>query len=206
MAAAATAPAVPAGTHVSVRLPHVGAVPATVEATEAGALVLTLAVAESGVARLGGAAVSVEVTSGRGIQRYGGTLQLQPNRPERLRVVLDGDAERIQRRDWARVDAVVPVRVQGVDEPLGGETSTRNVSGRGLLVLDPWRMPLGTDVRIELEVEPGTEPVRALGRVVREAASDLKGIRIDGIARDDEERLVRFVRARELAALRMGRR
>ena len=66
-------------------------------------------------------------------------------------------------------------------------------------------MPLGIDVRIELEVEPGAEPIRALGRVVREPAPDQKGIRIDNIARDDEERLVRLVRERELAALRMSR-
>jgi PilZ domain len=206
MTPSAVAPAVSAGTHVSVRLPHVGALPATVERAEAGALLLVLAIPDARVSRLGGAAVSVEATTGRGIQRFGGTLVLQPGRPDLLRVVLDGAAERIQRRDWARVEAVVPVRVHGIDEPVGGETCTRNVSGGGLLFVDPWHMPLGTDVRIELEVEPGAAPVHALGRVVREAGAELKGVRIDGIARDDEERLMRFVRARELAALRMGRR
>jgi hypothetical protein len=206
MAAPAAATAVTAGTHVSVRLPHVGALPATVEGAEAGALLLVLAVPDSRVARLGGAAVSVEVVTGRGIQRFGGRLAVEPGRAEVLRVTLDGEAERIQRRDYARVEAVVPVRLTGVDEPVDGETTTRNVSGNGMLVHDPWRMPLGIDVRIELEVEAGAPRVHALGRVVREAGTDLKGIRFDDIGRDDEERLIRFVRARELAALRLGRR
>jgi hypothetical protein len=206
MAASAAAPAVSPGTHVSVRLPRVGALPATVEASADGTVVLVLAVAEPRVRRLAGAEVSVEVKTGRGIQRFGGTLSLHPDRPELLRVSVAGEAERIQRRDYARVDAVVPVRVRAIAEPLGGETSTLNVSANGLLVVDPWRMPLGLDVRVELEVEPGAPPVHALGRVVREAATDKKGIRIDDIARDDEERLCRFVRARELASLRMGRR
>jgi hypothetical protein len=66
-------------------------------------------------------------------------------------------------------------------------------------------MPLGLDVRIELQAEPGAEPIRALGRVVRVAGQDEKGVRIDSISREDEERLVRLVRERELAALRMSR-
>jgi hypothetical protein len=71
-------------------------------------------------------------------------------------------------------------------------------------VKDPWKMPLGIDVRVELEVEPGVT-IQALGRVVREPAQDQKGIRIDSIGREDSERLVRLVRERELAALRMSR-
>jgi hypothetical protein len=66
-------------------------------------------------------------------------------------------------------------------------------------------MPLGIDVRVKLEVEAGTEPINALGRLVRAPARDQKGIRIDSIAREDSERLVRLVRERELAALRMAR-
>ena len=66
-------------------------------------------------------------------------------------------------------------------------------------------MPLGTDVRIELHADPKDPPIRAMGRVVRIAGKDEKGIRIDSIAREDEERLVRLVRERERAALRMSR-
>jgi hypothetical protein len=205
MAATRPIPAISVGEHVQVTLPHIGRLPATVEATEPGALVLVLAVGDSRVARLGGSQVSVEQATGRGINRFAGTLGLEGPNAERLRVHVEGEAERIQRREWARVEAVLPVSVTGLDEPVGGDTQTLNLSGGGLLVRDPWNLPLGIDVRVSLQVEPGAEPVEALGRVVRAPAPDAKGIRIDSIARDDSERLVRLVRDRELAALRMAR-
>ena len=204
MAAIASTPSIPDGEHVQVNLPHIGLLPATVEATEPGAVVVALAVGDARVQRLAGAEVAVEHATGRGINRFGGTLQLDERRPERLRVVLKGDAERIQRREWARVVATLPITIRGIDEPVGGDTVTLNISGGGMLVKDPWKMPLGIDVRIELEVEAGVT-IQALGRVVREPQRDQKGIRIDSIARDDSERLVRLVRERELAALRMAR-
>jgi hypothetical protein len=204
MAAIAPTPSIPAGEHVQVNLPQIGLLPATVEATEPGAVTVVLAVGDPRVQRLVGSEVAVEHATGRGINRFGGTLELDASRPEQLRIVLRGDAERIQRREWARVEATLPIAIKGVDEPVGGDTVTLNISGGGVLVKDPWRMPLGIDVRIELEVEAGTK-ISALGRVVREPATDQKGIRIDSIAREDSERLVRLVRERELAALRMAR-
>jgi PilZ domain len=203
-AIASSTPSIPAGEHVQVSLPHIGLLPATVETTEPGAVVLVLAVGDARVKRMGGAEVAIEHATGRGINRYNGTLELDDSRPEQLRVVLSGDSERIQRREWARVEATLQVSVKGIDEPVGGETVTLNISGGGILVKDPWKMPLGIDVRVALEVEPGVT-IQALGRVVREPAPDQKGIRIDSIGREDSERLVRLVRERELAALRMSR-
>ena len=174
-AIASSTPSIPAGEHVQVSLPHIGLLPATVETTEPA--------------------------KAKAIR---GTLELDDSRPELLRVVLSGDSERIQRREWARVEATLQVTVKGIDEPVGGDTVTLNISGGGILVKDLWKMPLGIDVRIELEVEPGVT-IKALGRVVREPAPDQKGIRIDSIGREDSERLVRLVRERELAALRMSR-
>jgi PilZ domain len=204
--APAPVPPVATGTHVIVRVPHVGGLPATVEATEPGAIVIVLAVIDRRVGRLAGQEASVEATTARGIQRFTGTLHPTPGRSDLLRIAVRGDGERIQRREWARIDAVVPITVRAIDEDLGGATNTLNVSGGGVLIQDIWRLPLGLDVRIELEVAPGHPPVRALGRVVREAAVDQKGIRIDDLGREDEDRLIKFVRERERAALRMGRR
>jgi PilZ domain len=203
MAVSAPAPTIPSGEHVQLSLPHVGLLPATVAAVEAGAIVLVLAVKDSRVQRLAGQEVAVEYKTGRGIQRYGGILQIESG--ENLRVVMKGEAERIQRREWARVDTILPIRIKGIDEPVEGETQTLNISGGGVLVKDKWNMPLGIDVRIEVQPEGGGEPIRALGRVVRVANPEEKGIRIDSISREDEERLVRLVRERELAALRMSR-
>ena len=203
MAVSAPAPSIPSGEHVQLSLPHVGLLPATVSAVEGGAIVLVLAVKDSRVARLAGAEVAVEYKTGRGIQRFGGILQIDVG--ETLRVITHGEVERVQRREWARVEAILPIKIKGVDEPIEGETQTLNVSGGGVLVKDKWNMPLGIDVRIELQPGGGSEPIRALGRVVRVASPEEKGIRIDSISREDEERLVRLVRERELSALRMSR-
>jgi hypothetical protein len=205
MAVSVPVPSIPSGEHVQLSLPHVGLLPATVSGFADGAIALVLAVKDPRVSRLAGSEVAVEYKTGRGIQRFGGTLQIDAARPEHMRVILTGDVERVQRRGWARVPAHLPITVKGIDEPLGGETQTLNVSGGGVLIKDKWDLPLGTDVRIELQAEPGKEPIRALGRVVRVAGKDEKGLRIDSISREDEERLVRLVRERELAALRMSR-
>jgi c-di-GMP-binding flagellar brake protein YcgR len=207
MAAAPVAsPPIPAGTHVSLRLPHVGALPAIVDAVEPGALVVALTVSDNRVERLAGQEAAIEATTARGIQRFTGTLQRAAGGPDVFRIALEGEAERIQRRDWARVDAVVPITVRAIDADLGGATHSLNMSAGGMLIADLWELPLGTDVRVELEGQAGEPPIRALGRVVRDAAPGQKGIRIDDIGREDEERLVRLVRERERAALRMGRR
>jgi hypothetical protein len=74
-----------------------------------------------------------------------------------------------------------------------------------VLITDKWRLPLGIDVRIELQLEPDGPPLRALGRVVRLASETEKGIRIEDMARADEDRLIKFIRERERAELRLAR-
>jgi c-di-GMP-binding flagellar brake protein YcgR len=193
------------GKRVQLRLPYVGATPAIVEATGHGELVASLMVPDPRVPRLAGAEATVEWTTERGVERLLGSLELVPGRPDLVKLAAHGGVERIQRREWARVEVAVPLAVRCVDdEACGGVTSTLNLSGGGVLLKDRWRLPLGTDVRLELELEPG-RPVRALGRVIRDAGRDEKGVRIDAITREDEERLVRFVRERERRALRMER-
>jgi hypothetical protein len=205
MAAPSAVASVAVGTHVRVSHAHVGALPATVDACDGGVLVAVLAVPDSRLGRLAGQEIAIEVTSNSGIMRYKGVLEPIEGRAVEVRVVLSSETERIQRRAWARVDAVLPVGVRGIDEEIGGLTSTLNVSGGGLLIKDPWRLPLGLDVRLELEVVTGEPLLRAVGRVIREATPEQKGIRIDAILRTDEERLVHLVRDRERAALRMLR-
>ncbi len=196
----------PDGQKVSVRLPYVGALPATVEATAGGRVTVALAVPDNRVLRLEGSEVAVESTSARGIQRFNGRLVLS-GRADVFDVEIGGDCERIQRREWARVGTVVPIRVVPVDEPdvEAGETMTLNLSGGGVLINDPWRLPLGIDTRVEITIEPSQPPVRALARVVRDAGPERRGLRFDDIEPQDSERLMRYVRERERAELRMAR-
>jgi c-di-GMP-binding flagellar brake protein YcgR len=206
MAVAPPKVTLPDGQKVSVRLPYVGALPATVETTTGSRVTVALAVPDTRVLRLEGSEIAIECTSARGIQRFGGRLVLTGS-ADVFDVEIGGDCERIQRREWARVGAVVPIRVELIDEPdiATGETSTLNLSGGGVLINDPWRLPLGLDARIEIVIEPAEPPIRALARVVRDAGNDHKGLRFDDIEPQDSERLMRFVRERELVELRMAR-
>ena len=200
---ASTVPALVAGQHVVVRNVHVGALPATVEKSNATSVVVALKAKDDRIARLVGHELAVEVTSGRGIHRFGGVLSAQS--AGSLTVMLSGDVERIQRREFVRVAAHLDVTIRGVDEDTGGETTTLDISGSGIRIADKWRLPLGLDVRVELMLPDGA-PLRSLGRVVRTGEEeDQKGIRLDGVARADEDRLMRYIRDREVQALRASR-
>ena len=206
MAVSPATPSLPVGRKVDVRLPYIGTLPATVEVSDADRILVTLMVPDDRVQRMSGAEVAVESTTERGIQRFNGTLKLHP-RPELLEIVVTGEAERIQRREWARVGATVPIRVNAIGDSIdtSGDSNTLNISGGGVLIKDKWRLPLGLDVRIEIVIDPDQPPVRALARVVRDVGADQKGLRFDDLARDDSERLMKFVRERERAALRISR-
>jgi hypothetical protein len=200
--AAAKVPQLESGQHVAVREVHVGVMPGTIERIDGAALTVALTVRESRLSRLIGHDIAVELLSGRGIYRHTGTLKA--DRKGVLSIELDGGVDRIQRREFVRVDAHVDVTVEGIDESLGGETATLDVSGGGIRISDPWGLPLGLDVRVEIAL-PGGEPVRALGRVVRAAAAGETGISFEDLARSDEDRLIRFIRERERQAMRAAR-
>jgi c-di-GMP-binding flagellar brake protein YcgR len=204
--AVSTPVTLPVGRKVSVRLPYVGSLPATVEASGPGTVTVALAVPDIRVKRLDGAEAMVESTTERGIQRFTGRVVLH-GRTDVFEIALGGETERIQRREWARVGVVIPVRVEPIDAPdvKAGDTSSLNLSGGGILIRDPWHLPLGTDVRLELTVDPGQPPVRALGRVVRDDGTEHKGVRFEDLSSQDSERLMRFVREKERAALRISR-
>jgi hypothetical protein len=198
-----SAPSLAAGQHVIVRNVHVGMLPATIEKADAATVTVALAVKDERVQRLVGHEMAVEITSGRGIHRYTGTLSGE--RAGSLTITLSGDVERIQRREFVRVATHLDVTVHGVDEEVGGETTTLDLSISGMRVTDKFNLPLGIDVRIELKLPDGP-PLSALGRVVRVGSEDdQKGIRFDSVSRADEDRLMRYIRDREVKALRASR-
>ncbi|WP_169542185.1 flagellar brake protein [Solirubrobacter soli] len=199
----ASAPTLAPGQHVIVRNVHVGMLPATIEKADAATVTVALAVKDERMGRLVGHEMAVEITSGRGIHRYTGTLSAE--RSGSLTIGLSGDIERIQRREFVRVAAHLDVTIQGVDQDVGGETTTLDVSGSGMRIADKWELPLGIDVRIELMLPDGP-PLAALGRVVRVGSEvDQKGVRFDSVSRADEDRLMRYIRDREVKALRASR-
>ncbi len=145
----------------------------------------------------------VEYTTPLGVYRLSGEIAGVGDDPEVVRLRRDGHDDVVQRRDYVRVDAVVPLQVT---LPGGAaKTTTLNVSGGGLLMQDPVGLEPGTRVDLNLELAHGSAPVRATARVIREVAPGETALQIVGIANEDRERLVRYVTERERMALRLKR-
>jgi hypothetical protein len=150
--------------------------------------------------------VSLEFTNLRGVCRVPGTAQAAVD-PGALRVTTTGDVELIQRRDYYRVEAFVPVTYQ----PYGpdGSTVTANtldVSGGGFRVAAAEGLRLWDMLRFTLELGEGEEPVQAIAQAVREAgADDTFGMRFVEVVERERQRLVRWVFARERAARQIAR-
>jgi hypothetical protein len=193
--------------HVVIWLPDQDGLPATVEADDDRTLTLALAVRpDRPMSRYRDQEATVELTTARGVRRMVGVIDPDAGHPEVLHLRRTGQEDVIQRRDWVRVEAVVPVKVV-ITEPGGRafETTTVNLSGGGLLLRDPVGLELGTVIAIDIVPDPDAPPIPVVARVVREAAADLKGVGIEHIEEDDERRLIRFVAARERAAMRIAR-
>jgi hypothetical protein len=201
--------------YVTVLLAQIGGLPAVVEDEDDAQILLSLAVqAPPGFQRVLDRPVRVECVSARGIQRVTGHAAWSPEQPDQLRVTRDA-ADTIQRREAVRVQAVAPVVLTVLSLPPAADgpahaipapvkTTSLNVSTTGVLVRDPAELPMGTQVRIELELDAGEPPVALTGRIVREV-KDEKGICIDDISRPDQDRLNRYVTEKQRAELRMSR-
>ncbi len=141
---------------------------------------------------------SVQFSNRRGVMRIEGIIPEKGFIGDRLRFEATGKAKLIQRRDFVRVDAVVPVKYQ----PRGELSPVRdahalNISGGGFLLAPPHEVGLGVQTRFWLEIGDGEDPVAVLGSAVRQTESGAMGIRFDDIDEGDRERLVRWVFARE---------
>ena len=178
-------------------------VPARVDETSSDSLTLVLSAPPE--VPVDGHAV-VEYTTPRGVHRVSGDIEGEPSQTDSgiLRLRRDGADFVLQRRNHVRVDAVVPAQVT-INDPERGvaRTTTLNVSGGGLLLTDPLKMRPNTIVDIELTLSPADPPVKARGKVVREADDDRKGVEILEISDADRQRLVRFVTEQERLALRL---
>ena len=99
----------------------------------------------------------------------------------------------VQRRDFVRVDASVPVIVRdgGPDGP-ARDAHAVNVSGGGLLLTGIGHLHVGDFAWVALDLEDGTAPIEALVTVVREEPTGARAVRIASISARDEQRIVRF--------------
>jgi c-di-GMP-binding flagellar brake protein YcgR len=149
--------------------------------------------------------VSVEFTNERGVCRILGTAQAAAG-DFALRVDATGTIELIQRRDYVRVEAFVPVTYK----PAGPEgwtvtAHTLDVSGGGFRLADAEALRIGDTLRFTLELGEGERRLAAVATAVREAADGAFGMRFVEILELDRQRLVRWVFARERLARQIAR-
>jgi hypothetical protein len=149
--------------------------------------------------------VSLEFTNRRGVCRLIGTARSAPGESV-LKVDASGTIELIQRRDYVRVEAFVPVtyKPDGAD----GWTATANtldLSGGGFQIAEAQGLRLGDMRRFTLELGEGEDDLGAVGEAVREAEPGTFGVRFVEILERDRARLVRWVFARERLARQIAR-
>jgi hypothetical protein len=158
------------------------------------------------VAGLAGADVALQFANRRGICRVTGTAEPSSLGEKAIEFVAAGSVEVVQRREYVRVDAVVPASYK----PYGasGRTvraKTVNVSGGGFLLAQSEGLQPGSKSAFTLELGDRAGRVSVVGKAVRTDRGGL-GIQIVGIDRDDRDRLVRWIFARERLAIRVARR
>ena len=171
----------------SVRLPDLGALPARSRPTTPGASSLALAVrGPPGSTRELDRPAVRRVPTARGVQRITGLADPDAAPPDVLRVRARRPRTSSSAATGSRVEAVVPIRVD-LDRrrpPSAPTTTTVNLSGGGLLRPRPARRsPLGPRAASRSCSTPTPRPIPVVGRVVREAAADLKGVRFEHVAR-----------------------
>ena len=181
------------GQTVLVRLAGAAAVAArvdTVVAAEASLILLTPPLRPPAK----GQAAEVEVTVEGGILTLAARVVDGDGRTA-IRIAPDGanSVSDVQRRDFVRVDASVPVVVHdGGPQGPGREARAVNVSGGGLLLTGIGHLHTGDFAWVALDLEDGTAPIEALVTVVREEPTGARAVRIASVSARDEQRIVRF--------------
>ena len=149
-------------------------------------------------AELANGSVAIQYTTRRGVCRIDGVAH-RTKEPGAIRVEHTGRVELIQRREYVRIDAMVPVTYMPMG-PTGWttETTTINISGGGFMISGSEGLRMGEDCTFMLHLDGEREagPLEVDGTVVRETGGGL-GIQIAVIEEEERDRLIRWVFARE---------
>ncbi len=151
---------------------------------------------------------SLQFTNRRGVCRLDGVLHGPDREHGHIHFEPTAAVRVIQRRDYARVDAVVSVSYEGrAGQRI--DTHTTNLSGGGFALASPEDIELGDRLHFTLYLteDGGLAPLELFGQAVRKTDGAGIGVAIVEIAPPDRERLIRFVFDRErLARQMLGRR
>lgn len=98
-----------------------------------------------------------------------------------------------QRRNYARVDAGLEVRVAASSVP----TVAVNISGSGAVLSHLDGLASGDLVELLLQLGPAEPPIAISGRVTRVGDGHLRAVHFERVAAADRERIVQYVFARQ---------
>jgi CheY-like chemotaxis protein len=96
-----------------------------------------------------------------------------------------------ERRRFTRVDVHCKVLLEFEQERI--RYTSINLSANGMLVHGARQFPVGSQVRIELELTKGTPPLNAVARVARLAGEDSMGLELKNITPSGAERFQEFL-------------
>jgi DNA-binding response OmpR family regulator len=109
-----------------------------------------------------------------------------------LRLIrLTGDSVQREARRFQRVMVRCKVSIDCGQERLSG--STLDLSLTGMFVQVSHVLPLGSAVRVCLELKSGTPPLSVNARVVRVAGGDCMGLQINNAGSDENVKLQEFI-------------
>lgn len=132
----------------------------------------------------------LEYTSRRGLIKLQGEAVFEDRSLVRFRP--HGNAEILQRRDFARVHTPHPVMVDTGEE---GEwrVHTVDLSGGGMLLADGDKLAADQTIGFVISVGADDAPVEGVARVVRVSDDGKRALMFEQIAEHDRQRLIRFV-------------
>lgn len=193
------------GTHVSLHHPQLGRLPARVEQVGDGRLTLALFVRpETPIQWLASTEAEIEGVTPRGVVRARGAVAAEGKGLDAQVTVEVSAAEVVQRRDYVRVDALVPVTVWPEPDGAPIETYATNVSGAGFALAGPSTLEVGRRLRFRLRLSDDRPPLEGVARVVREGENGSRGCAFEVIDERGRELIVRFTFDRQREQLKRG--
>ncbi len=96
-----------------------------------------------------------------------------------------------RRRRFTRIKACKGVSIEAGERKLSG--TSLDLSVGGMFVRSTTTLPVGSTVRVGLELQHGKPPVQLVARVVRVTGDDCMGLQIEGTDREGDSRLESFL-------------
>jgi hypothetical protein len=153
--------------------------PAALDAAPAGSLIL-------------------ECTSDHGLVRFAGDAVLEDGDLVRFRVQDPPEVQ--QRREFVRVRTPRQVVMAISGRRTIGSAYSVDLSGGGMLLSGVQDLRLDDRIRFRLHLDPNSPPIKGRGRVVRCLEDSQRAVVFEEISRQDRERLIHFIFARQREA------